>query len=319
MQYAFIGLGNLGLPLAHSLLESGIPLTVHDLHREAAAPLLARGARWEESPRAAASAADALITVLPSPAATRAVLEGRDGALAGLAPGGTWIEMSTNDATEIERLAALASAGGVATLAAPVTGGVHLAHVGRITVLVGGEEAVFERHRPALAAMGDPVLYMGTRADAALVKVITNMLAFVHLWAAGEALMLAARGGLDLGRAYQAIRASSGDSFVLGTEGQLILNGSYDVGFTFDLVAKDLGFALGYGKTFGAPLELAEHVEDIFERARHRYGGDAQSTQVVKLLEEATGTALRAPGFPARLFPEPRSGAARRDEGGGED
>jgi 3-hydroxyisobutyrate dehydrogenase len=230
------------------------------------------------------------------------VLTGADGVLDGLGPGGTWIEMSTTDGDELHRLAALAAARGIATLEAPVTGGVHLAAAGRITILVGGEESVVAAHRPALEAMGGAIVAMGPLGSASVIKVITNMLAFVHLVAAGEALMLARRGGLDLGQAYEAILRSSGNSFVHETESQLVLNGSYDVGFTMDLAAKDLGFAMRYGREFGVPLELAGLVEQIFVRARAMYGGDAQSTQVVKLLEDALGTDLRAPGFPARLL-----------------
>ncbi|MEP3816580.1 MAG: NAD-binding protein, partial [Nitratireductor sp.] len=136
---------------------------------------------------------------------------------------------------------------------------------------------------------------------AAVIKVITNMLAFIHLVAAGEALMLARRGGLDLAQAYHAIAASSGTSFVHETEGQLVLNGSYDIGFTMDLALKDLGFVRAMAAEFGAPLDLAARVEAIFENGRAAYGGEAWSTMIVKLLEDETGTDLRAPGFPARL------------------
>jgi 3-hydroxyisobutyrate dehydrogenase len=142
---------------------------------------------------------------------------------------------------------------------------------------------------------------MGPLGSAAVIKVITNMLAFIHLVADGEALMLAKRGGLDLARAWEAIRASSGNSFVHETEGQLILNGSYDVGFTMDLALKDLGFAAAFGREFGVPLDLAGLTLRTFERARAAYGGDEQSTAVVRLLEDGLGTDLRAPGFPARL------------------
>jgi 3-hydroxyisobutyrate dehydrogenase len=137
-----------------------------------------------------------------------------------------------------------------------------------------------------------------------VIKVITNMLAFIHLVAAGEALMLARKGGLDLAQAFVAIKASSGNSFVHETESRLVLNGSYNVGFTMDLVCKDLGFAMKYGRELGVPLELAGLTEQTFIRARSQYGGAAWSTQVVKLLEDALGTDLRAPGFPATLGPE---------------
>jgi 3-hydroxyisobutyrate dehydrogenase len=301
MHYGFIGLGNLGAHLAGSLAREGFAPVVHDLDRAAAAPLLAAGASWADDPQALAERVDAVITCLPSPAASTRVLTGERGVLAGLAPGGTWIEMSTNDREEILRLAALAAERGVATLEAPVTGGVHRAAAGDITILVGGEAALFERHRPAFAAMGGEILHMGALGQAAVIKVITNMLAFVHLVAAGEALMLAKRGGLDLAKAFHAIRASSGNSFVHETESQLVLNGSYDIAFTMDLALKDLGFAMEFGRAFGVPLDLAGQTMQTFVRARSAYGGGAQSTQVVKLLEDALGTDLRAEGFPARL------------------
>ncbi len=142
---------------------------------------------------------------------------------------------------------------------------------------------------------------MGPLGSAAVIKVITNMLAFIHLVACGEALMLAKRGGLDLAQAFHAIKASSGTSFVHETEGQLILNGSYDIGFTNDLALKDLGFAMQFGREFGVPLELAGMTNQIFVKAKEVFGGGAWSTQVVKLLEDALKTDLRAPGFPEKL------------------
>jgi 3-hydroxyisobutyrate dehydrogenase len=301
VRYGYIGLGNLGKHLAASLLHAGFDLTVHDLNRNAAADLIAGGAQWAESPKALAAAVDAVITCLPSPAASSAVLTAENGVLNGLRRGGTWIEMSTTDQNEIERISRLAAERGIATLAAPVTGGVHRAAAGEITVLIGGDRPVYEEHLPALEAMGGAIFYMGDLGQACVIKVITNMLAFIHLVAAGEALMLAKRGGLDLAQAFAAIRASSGNSFVHETESQLVLNGSYNVGFTMDLACKDLGFAYGFGREFGVPLELAGLTEQIFRRARAQYGGNAQSTQVVKLLEDALHTDLRAPGFPAEL------------------
>jgi 3-hydroxyisobutyrate dehydrogenase len=304
LRYGFIGLGNLGGHLAASLLRQGFDLAVHDIDQNAARDLIAGGARWTQSPRDLAATVDAVITCLPSPAVSNKVLTAPDGVLSGLRPGGTWIEMSTTDQHEIAKVAALAAQQGIATLEAPVTGGVHKAAAGQITVLVGGDTSVYETHRPALQAMGGEIFYVGELGKACVLKVITNMLAFIHLVAAGEALMLAKRAGLDLGQAFAAIKASSGTSFVHETESQLILNGSYNIGFTMDLACKDLGFAYRYGRELGVPLELAGLTEQIFRRAQAQYGGGAWSTQVVKLLEDALHTDLRAPGFPAVLEPE---------------
>ncbi|WP_411276869.1 NAD(P)-dependent oxidoreductase [Gaiella sp.] len=298
----FVGLGNLGRHLAASLLEAGFPLTVNDRDEAAAASLVEAGAVWAASPKGVAAASDSVFTCLPSPKVVEDVLCGDDGVLEGLSAGGTWIDSSTNDRHELLRLAEVAAALGVRTLEAPVTGGVHLAASGQITVLVGGDADVFAEHLPAFEAIGGKVFYIGSLGSASVIKVITNMLAFIHLVAAGEALMLAKQGGLDLAQSFEVIKASSGTSFVHETESQVILNGSYDIGFTMDLACKDLGFAHELGEEFGVPLELASLVQDTFLRAREEYGGTAWSPMVVKLLEDAVGTDLRAPGFPAQIM-----------------
>ncbi|MGI9421543.1 MAG: NAD(P)-dependent oxidoreductase [Geminicoccaceae bacterium] len=298
---AFIGLGHLGRHLATSLVESEFDLAVHDLEAEAAAPLVEKGARFAPTLKAVAEGADVVITCLPSPAATETVLTSDDGILANLGRGATWIEMSTNDPDAIQALAARARQGGIETLEAPVTGGVHKAASGEITVLVGGDHQLFEAHRPLFEAMGGEVIHIGDLGQASVIKVITNMLAFIHLLAAGEALTLAKCAGLDLKTAFQAIRASSGNSFVHETESQVILNGSYDIGFTMDLVLKDLGITQKIAGACGVPLDLAGQTEQVFRRAKGHYGGDAWSPKVVKLLEDAMGIDLRAEGFPPKL------------------
>jgi 3-hydroxyisobutyrate dehydrogenase len=300
LRYGFIGLGNLGTHLAVNLARAGFAVTVHDLDRAAAAPALAAGATWAPTVADAARTCDALITCLPSPKATAAVM---DAALPVMSRGSTWIEMSTNDFAEVEALAARAAERGIDTLACPVTGGVHRAEAGEITVLVGGAQQVFERHRPALEAIGGKVIHLGGIEQAAVTKVVTNMLAFIHLIAVGEALMLCSRAGVDLAAAFAAIAASSGNSFVHETEGKVILNGSYDIGFTMDLACKDAGFAVEFGRRFGVPLRLAGVMEQTFIEGRAKYGGGAWSSMIVKLLEDSVGTSLRAPGFPAKLGP----------------
>jgi len=301
MKYGFIGLGNLGKHLAARLARGGFDVGVFDLNRSAADAALAAGAHWVDSVGALTGECDCLITCLPSPAATTAVL---DLALPAMRSGSTWIEMSTNDFVEVESHASRALQLGIATLACPVTGGVHRAETGDITVLVGGAQQVFAVHEPAMKAMGGRVIYMGGIEQAVVTKVVTNMLAFIHLIASGEALMLCAKAGVDLRAAFDAIAASSGNSFVHETESQVILNGSYDIGFTMDLACKDAGFAVEFGRRFGVPLRLAGVMEQTFIEGRAKYGGAAWSSMIVKLLEDSVGTPLRAPGFPARLGPE---------------
>jgi len=301
MRIGFVGVGRLGGHLAAGLARAGFQLVVHDLDRNAAASLEAAGVGWADSLAELARDVDVVITCLPSPQVVAAVLEREEGVLAALPRGSTWIDMSTNDRHELLRLAVAAAEVGVATLEAPVTGGVHLAATGKITVIVGGDEAVANAHMPLFEAMGGRVFHVGPLGRASDLKVITNMLAFIHLVACGEALMLAKRAGLDLAQAHEVIAASSGTSFVHETEGQLILNGSYDIGFTLDLALKDLGLALALGRETEVPLALGGLTEAEFARAQARYGGAAWSPLVVKLLEDAVGEDLRAPGFPATL------------------
>jgi len=301
LTYGFIGLGHLGRHLAGSLVRAGLTVVVNDLDPKNADELVAAGATFAADPQAVAEAADAVITCLPSPKVSERVLTGERGILKGLKPGGTWIEMSTLDEQEVLRLGKIAADAGIRMLESPVTGGVHLAASGEITVIIGGDSDLYDLHLPAFKAMGKRIFRAGPLGKAAVIKVITNMLAFIHLIATGEALMLAKKGGIDLTDAFNIIKASSGNSFVHETEGQVILNGSYNINFTMDLAVKDLGFALGFGREFGVPLDLASHAMQTFIRARSAYGGGAWSSQVVKLLEDAVGTDLRAPGFPAEL------------------
>ena len=298
MNYGYIGLGNLGGHLAASLIRAGHAVTVYDRNPRLAERHAAMGAKVAASPGELAGQVDHIFTCLPSPTVSEVVLLQ---VLEALKPGATWVENSTLGREDVLRLAGLARSGDVRMLEAPVTGGVHLAARGEITVLVGGDQDLFDLHHPALQAIGDKIFHMGPLGSAAVIKVITNMLAFIHLVADGEALMLAKRGGLDLKTAWEAITASSGTSFVHETEGQLILNGSYDIAFTMDLALKDLGFAMGFGREYGVPLDLASHTLQTFMKGKAAYGGQAQSTQIVKLLEDALGTDLRAEGFPARL------------------
>jgi 3-hydroxyisobutyrate dehydrogenase len=298
MHYGYIGLGNLGANCAACLLRAGMQVTVFDLDPGLAARLVGMGAVLAPDAAALAGSVDHVITCLPSPAVSERVLRA---ILPAMKPGATWLEMSTLGREDVLRLGALAASVGVRMMELPVTGGVHLAAQGKITMLAGGDKDLFDLHLPALQAMGDRIFHMGPLGSASIIKVITNMLAFIHLKATSEALMLAKRGGLDLGQAHAAIAASSGNSFVHETEGALILNGSYDVAFNIDLALKDLGFALGFGREFGVPLELAAMTEQTYVAARAAYGGTAQSPMIAKLLEDLLGVDLRADGFPARL------------------
>ncbi len=300
----FIGLGSLGEGLCNSLVTAGYPVTVNDLNKSLATRLLAAGATWADSAADACKDADVVITALPSPAISRKVVEGAGGVFDNLKSGGTWIEMSTTDMEDLLRLSDVAKSKGIKVLECPVTGGVHLANSGEITVLVGGEEATFKGVEDILKTIGGEIIYMGKMGNASVVKVVTNMLAFIHLIAAGEAMMLPAKYGVDPDATYRAIRASSGNSFVHETESKLVLSGSYNVKFTMDLACKDLGLVNGIAEKLGVPLELGSMAQQIFRRARGLMGGNAQSPEVVRMIEKACDLELRAPGYPTELVAE---------------
>ena len=304
LSIGFIGLGSLGEGLCNSLVKAGYPVKVNDLNKGLATRLLAAGAQWADSTADVCNGADVVITVLPSPAISRKVVEGPGGVFENLKAGATWIEMSTTDMEDLLRLSEVAKSKGISVLECPVTGGVHLANSGEITVLVGGEEPTFKRVEDILGTMGGEIIYMGKMGNASVVKVVTNMLAFIHLIAAGEAMMLPAKYGVDPDATYRAIRASSGNSFVHETESKLVLSGSYNVKFTMDLACKDLGLVNGIAEKIGVPLELGSMAQQIFRRARGLYGSQAQSPEVVRMIEAACGIELRAPGYPTELVAE---------------
>jgi|APGre2960657404_1045060.scaffolds.fasta_scaffold13050_3 3-hydroxyisobutyrate dehydrogenase len=304
LRIGFIGLGSLGEGLCNNLVKAGYTVTANDLNKDLAKRLIAGGAGWSDDVAGACRDADVVITVLPSPAVSRKVVEGAGGVFENLKSGGTWIEMSTTDMDDLLRLNAVAATKGITVLECPVTGGVHLANSGEITVLVGGEESTFKRVEDILSTMGGEIIYMGKMGNASVVKVVTNMLAFIHLIAAGEAMMLPAKYGVDPDATYRAIRASSGNSFVHETESKLVLSGSYNVKFTMDLACKDLGLVNGIAEKIGVPLELGSMAQQIFRRARGLYGSQAQSPEVVRMIEQACGLELRAPGYPTELVAE---------------
>jgi 3-hydroxyisobutyrate dehydrogenase len=314
----FIGLGNVGGKLAGSLLRNGVDLTVRDLARDAARSFLDGGARWADSPRELTESVDVVITCLPSPAASASVLEAEDGVLAGLRSGQVWMEMSTTDAAEIRRLGRLVSARGGHAVDCPVSGGCHRAATGNISIFAACDRPTFERVLPLLTVMGRDVLHTGELGTASTLKVMTNYLATANLLALTEALTTMAAAGVDLSTTYEAIRISSGNSFVHETESQLILNGSRDIGFTIDLVLKDIGLFQSVADRAGVPLELNPLLIAIFEDGRRRYGGSEWSDEIVRRLEEATGLSITAPGFPSELVddePEVRGAEVRRGSG----
>lgn len=297
----FIGLGNVGGKLAGSLLRNGFDLTVRDLDRELAQQFIDQGAKWADSPKEMAEQVDIIITCLPSPAACSAVLEAEDGILAGLSEGKVWAEMSTTDEAEVKRLAELVKATGAEPIECPVSGGCHRAATGNIAIFAGCERATFERMLPVLTTLGRRVLHTGDIGTASMLKVMTNYLATANLLTLSEALVTSKAAGMDLNTTYEAIRISSGNSFVHETESQVILNGSRDISFTMDLVSKDIGLFKEIAERNGVPLEIAPLLVDIFKDGEARYGSRELSPNIIRRLEDATGLEILADGFPAEM------------------
>jgi 3-hydroxyisobutyrate dehydrogenase len=298
MRVGFIGLGSVGGKLAGSLLRNGVDLAVHDLDPEAVIGFVARGARDGGGPAAMMRDCDTVITCLPSPAACRAVVEAM---MPEIGPGKVWMEMSTTDAAEMVRLGAEVAARGGAAAECPVSGGCHRAATGNISIFMGGDRETFDKVLPLLTILGRRILHTGPLGSASTLKVMTNYLATANLLTCCEALVTMKAAGLDLATTYEAIRISSGTSFVHETESQMILNGCRDINFTMDLVKKDIGLFQTIADRHDVPLEISPLMVSIFEDGITRYGARAQSDRIIERLEEATGLSITAPGFPAEM------------------
>ena len=301
MRIGFIGLGNIGAQLAGNLLRHGRDVIVRDLDPQRVQHLVSRGAKAASNPRELTSAVDLVISCLPSPAACREVMEGSDGVLAGLTADKIWLEMSTTDQAEVQRLGRLVHALGGFAMDCPVSGGCHRAATGNISIFAGGERATFERVLPVLAILGQRILHTGPLGSASTLKVLTNYLCTVHLAALCEALTVAKIAGIDLNTCYEAVRISSGNSFVHETESQVILNGSRDINFTMDLVIKDVGLFDALAHDLQVPLELSPLVLKIFEDGAKRYGPREFSPNIIRRLEDACGVKVLGEGFPSHM------------------
>ena len=302
MKVGFSGLGSVGGKLAGSLLRNGIELSVHDLDATRVADFVARGARDGAGPAAMMAACDTVITCLPTPAASAAVVEGPGGILEAMGPGKVWLEMSTTDADEVKRLAAKVAAAGGRAADVPVSGGCHRAATGNISIFAGCDRDTFEAVLPLLTILGRRVLHTGPLGSASVLKVMTNYLATANLLTLCEAFVTMKAAGMDMATTFEAILVSSGNSFVHETESKLILSGSRDVNFTMDLVQKDIGLFQKIAEDHGVPLEISPLMIDIFRDGQRRYGMAAQSDRIIERLEEATGHKVLAPGFPTELF-----------------
>jgi 3-hydroxyisobutyrate dehydrogenase len=292
MNIGFIGLGTMGNAMACSILSAKFPLVVHDLRKESSTNLVRGGAAWANSLRIVAEKADIVFTCLPGPKEVAAVLEAKDGLMASLRAGTVWIDMSTTDFAQTRSFADILAKKGVDALEAPVTGGSVNARNGQATIFVGGERHVYDRVAGMLGRISGKVFHMGPLGAATVTKLITNMLCFIHEAGIGEGLILGVRSGLDPVTLWEAIKASYGNSFVAENDVPHIFNGDYGSSFPMRLAYKDLLLTQDIWKGHNLKLEVAGLVEELYRRARDRYGPDSGCLSVVRMLEEDTGTVL---------------------------
>ena len=302
MKVGFVGLGNVGGKLAGSLLRNDFDLTVRDLDENLTKNFANLGAKVANSAKELAEQVDLIITCLPSPEICNEVMDGENGIINGLSENKIWLEMSTTDEAEVKRLGKKVLDKKAIPLEGPVSGGCHRAATGNITIFVGGERKAFEKILPILSVMGRKILHTGKLGSASVLKVITNYLASVHLVALGEAWTIAKKSNLDLAKAYKGITVSSGNSFVHETESQVILNGSYNINFTMDLVLKDTSLFNTLAKKLNTTLEISPKIVEIFKDGQKKYGSRAWSSMIVKRMEDLNKIDFRAKGFPNELI-----------------
>ena len=301
MKIGFVGLGNVGGKLAGSLLRNNVDLYVRDLNADLVEKFTDIGAKTCINNRVLMETCDAVITCLPSPAASASVMEDKDGLLEGMSSGKIWMEMSTTDQNEVKRLGKLIYEKSGSAVDCPVSGGCHRADTGNIAIFAGCEREIFDAILPLLKKMGRRILHTGELGTASVLKVVTNYLATANLLSCAEALVTCKAAGMNLSTSYEAIKISSGNSFVHETESQVILNGSRDIRFTMDLVAKDIGLFQNIAESHNVPLEISPLLNTIFEDGIKRYGPREWSPNIIRRLEDATGLSILADGFPSEM------------------
>ncbi|MFM8246462.1 MAG: NAD(P)-dependent oxidoreductase [Burkholderiaceae bacterium] len=291
----FIGIGNMGRPMAVNLARQGYALSVHDARPGLPDDLAALGARWTDTPATTAAQSDIVLLSLPGPPQVREVLLGEQGVLHAMRAGSVLIDTSTSSVDLAREIAAIASKRGVDYLEAPVTNAIDGAAEGRLSIFVGGDADAFARWRYVLDVLGNRVLHVGPHGNGATVKLLTNLMWFVNAAAIGEALMLGAKAGVPLNVVREALMHSAGSSWVVEHDIPSIFAGHYDPSFSLALCCKDLSLVNQIAEQQGYALTMGRHAQALFERARQVYGDEAAELHVVRLLEQQVGLYLRPP------------------------
>ena len=292
MKVGYIGTGTMGNPMARCLLDAGHEVTVYDVRREATTNLCELGAHWADSPRAVAAAAAVVFTSLPGPTeAERVALDPDDGILSGLPAGGAWIDTTTNAPSLIRRLAEVCRGRGVDLLDAPVSG-----RPPAMTMMVGGDPAVFEHYRPLLECMGREVFYVGATASGCIAKLVTQYLGYCAFIAGLEGMLIGAKAGLDLDILAKIVPVSAGSSSVLNRATDAILDRSFAANGTLDIVAKDMHLACQLAREAQSPASIGAIADDLFQRAQAQGMGADGFPAVARILEQWAGAELRGGG-----------------------
>ena len=293
MKVGFVGVGNMGNPMAANLQKAGHALQVHDIKREAAQNLLDAGATWANSPKEAATGVDSVFLSLPMPADVERVVLSENGVLTAINSGGIIVDMSTNSPTVVRSLAEKTKAKGVTFIDAPVSGGVRGARNATLAIMAGGDKAAYDKCEPLLKVMGANVFYCGDIGAGNVVKLVNNMLAFIHMMGAAEAVVLGKKAGVDPNILWQAVKASSGGSFVWESGTRAVLRDKLAPTFTIDLASKDISLATKLAEEFGVPLTMGKAAEGLIRG--YQTGGYAKEDVLatVKELEKQAGVTVR--------------------------
>ena len=296
VRIGFIGVGNMGGNMSANLLAAGHDLTVTDIRKEIAEPLLANGATWADSAKDVAAASDVTMLSLPMPADVEQVVTGDDGVLAGAAPGSTIIDLSTNSPSVVRGLAATTAAKGVGFLDAPVSGGIYGARKGTLAVMVGGDAELFEQYRPLFDVIGSNVFHVGDVGAGNVAKLINNMLSFIGMLGTTEALVLGAKAGIDPTVLREVVKAGSGNSYMWDRGGRAILKDRLAPSFTVTLAVKDVTLATALAEEFDVDVPMGRLAEELL--TAYRDGGFAAEDLLatVKGVEEQAGVVVRGRG-----------------------
>ena len=290
MRLGFVGTGTMGAPMARCLIDAGHELTVYDVRRAATAELTARGARAASSPAEVARLSEAVFSSLPGPhEVEHAVLDPSSGMLAGLAAGGAYIDMTTNAPAVARRIAEACRARGVEMLDAPVSG-----RPPTMTVMAGGDAAVFAKYRPLLAAMAGNIFHVGEAGAGCVAKLVTQYLGYTNFVAALEGLLIGAKAGIDLAQLARIVPLSAGASRTFDNIPRSVLTGTFTAGGTLDIVAKDLALACELAREVAAPAQLGLLAHDVLHRAQAQGWGQEGFPVAAKILEAMAGVELRA-------------------------